>query len=297
MLTRIQNLNDKHLVKHIATCQIDSKYYVIFPLANGGNLLEYWKKESETPQQPELILWAFQQLLGITGAIRTLHHDLEGDKNCRHGDIKPANILIFKQDGRDLLVIADLGVSKIHEQVTEMRRSGTDTRATTPAYEAPEVLESTRQGKPRARTYDIWSLGCVFLEFAIWLLYDFTAVENFEAHRSRPLEIPYPNTSFYSINPVGKAEILSDVSDAIEALREDPRCKGGTALGSLVDLIATKLLVIAVERRCKAEELHEELRKIVEYAEQDLSRLLNTTAQPPPVPKVFLPVRKPSKTL
>jgi serine/threonine protein kinase len=166
--------------------------------------------------------------------------------------------------------------------------------ATTRSYEAPEVFESERQGQPRARTYDIWSLGCVFLEFAIWLLYDFNAIKNFEANRLRPDK--NPNASFYQMTSVGKAEIPSEVSDAIKALREDPRCQGGTALESLVILIEDKLLVTAVKDRCKAEELCNELQKIVQDAEQDHSHLLNASDQPPPTPKVFLHVGQASRT-
>jgi serine/threonine protein kinase len=290
-LTRIQNLNNRHLIKHIATCQRDSSYYVIFPLANGGSLLEYWQHENEIPRGPSLILWSLQQMLGLAEAIRALHHDLDGNIHCRHGDLKPANILLFKEDGDGLLVIADLGVSRIHEQPTLLRRSGTTTMATTRSYEAPEV-KSERDGQPRARTYDIWSLGCVFLEFAIWLLYDFNAVKNFEENRRRPVENPH--ASFYQMTSAG-VKIASEVLDTIKALREDPRCKGGTALESVVNLIADKLLVTTVKDRCKAEQLRDELRRIVDAAE-DPSYLLNVADQPSPIPKVFLPPGQSSKT-
>jgi len=287
-LTKIQKLNNRHLIKHIATCQRGTNYYVIFPLANGGNLLEYWKREIEVPRSLELIMWSLQQMLGLAGAIYTLHHDLGVDIHCRHGDLKPANILLFEEDEDRLLVIADLGVSRIHEQRTNLRRGGTTTMATTRSYEAPEVLEPGRQDQPRARTYDIWSLGCVFLEFAIWLLYDFDAIKNFEDNRKRHLENPH--ASFFQITSAGQAEIPPEVLDAIKALREDPRCQGGTSLEALVNLIADKLLVTAAEDRCKAEQLRDELQKIVQKARQDLSCLLNATDQTPPVPKVFLPV-------
>ena len=292
-LTKILNLNNRHLIKHIATCERGSNYYVIFPLANGGSLLDYWKRENEKPRSLELILWSLQQMHGLAGATYALHHDLGGDIHCRHGDLKPANILLFEEDADRFLVIADLGVSRIHEQQTNLRRCGTTTMATTRSYEAPEVLESGRQDQPRARTYDIWSLGCVFLEFAIWLLYDFDAIKNFEDNRKRPLENPH--ASFFYMTPVGKAEIPTEVLDAIKALREDPRCQGGTSLESLVNLIADKLLVTAAEDRCKAEQLRDELQKIVQKARQDFSYLLNATNQPPPIHKVFLPVQS-SKT-
>jgi serine/threonine protein kinase len=289
-LTGIQNLNNRHLIKHIATCQQNTDYYVVFPFANGGNLLEYWEREIEIPRSLDLIMWSLQQMLGLAGALYTLHHDLGADIHCRHGDIKPANILLFEKGDDRILVLADLGVSRFHEERTHMRRGGTTTMATTLSYEAPEVLELGNKDKPRARTYDIWSLGCVFLEFVIFLLYDFKAVKNFEDNRKRTTTCDNPNASFFQTTSNGHAEILPEVFDAIEALREDPRCRGGTSLNVLVNLIADKLLVTVVENRWRAEQLHEELQKIVHKANQDRSYLLNTTDQSPPVPKVFLPV-------
>ncbi|KAG9235386.1 kinase-like domain-containing protein [Amylocarpus encephaloides] len=294
-LTTIQNLNNRHLIKHIATCESDSQYYVIFPLANGGSLLDYWARKNEIPRDQGLIFWSLQQMLGLAGAICALHHDLDGEIHCRHGDLKPANVLLFNEDESEdgLLVIADLGVSRVYEHPTHIRRSGTTTKATTRSYQAPEV-ELELYGQPRARTYDIWSLGCVFLEFAIWLLYDFHAIQNFEENRRRP--VGNPQASFYQMTPERKAKIPPEVSDAIKALREDQRCKGGTAVESLVNLIADKLLVTVVEDRYKAEQLRDELQKIVQDAEQNPSYLLNVTGQRSPIPKIFLPAEQPPKT-
>jgi serine/threonine protein kinase len=248
--------------------------------------MDYWEFESKTPRNPELVLWSLQQMLGLAEAIRALHHDLGGDLHLRHGDLKPANILFFKEDGDNFLMVADVGVSRIHEQPTLLRRVGTTTEATTRSYEAPEVAFE-RPGQPRARTYDIWSLGCVFLEFAIWLLYDVNAINNFEENRRDPLQ--NKDASFY-VTTGGKAELSKDVSDAIKALREDPRCQGGTALGSLVNLIADKLLVIAVDERCKAEQLRDELHKIVQDAEQNPLYLFKAADQPNPIPEKLDPI-------
>jgi serine/threonine protein kinase len=289
-LTKTLNLNNRHLVKHIATCERGSNYYVIFPLADGGSLLDYWKRENEKPRKLELVLWSLRQMHGLAGAVYSLHHDLGGGIHCRHGDLKPANILLFEEDSDPFLVIADLGVSRIHEQQTNLRPGGTTTTATTRSYEAPEASEPGQKNQPRARTYDIWSLGCVFLEFVIWLLHDYDAIENFEDNRKLPPE--NPNASFFQINIDRKATILPEVLDAIKALREDPRCQAGTSLESLVNLIADKLLVTSAQDRCKAEQLRDELQEIVQKAQHDLRYLLNPTDQPAPVHKVFLKASK-----
>ncbi|RGP80742.1 serine threonine kinase [Fusarium longipes] len=159
----IQSLQHEHLIKLIATCQKGSTCYFIFPWADGGDLLDFW--ESNDPRQcsKELILWSLHQMLGIVSAIKALH-----ERNIRHGDIKPQNILHFlKKDKRDTmdergrLILADVGVSKKHREVTSMRHDPTNCQQSTVTYEAPEAQTDQREGKPRGRRYDMWSLGYV----------------------------------------------------------------------------------------------------------------------------------------
>ncbi|KAH8750659.1 kinase-like domain-containing protein [Hyaloscypha finlandica] len=288
-LTKTLNLKNRHLIKHIATCERGSDYYIIFPLADAGSLLDYWRRENEKPRSLELILWSLRQMHGLAGAIYSLHHGLGDDIHYSHGGLKPTKILLFDADSDPLLVIADFGVPRIYEWQRHMRRGRTTAKAATRSYEPPEASEPGQQNQPMARTHvDIWFLGCLFLEFAIWLLYDYNAIENFKENRKRHPENPH--ASFFQLTLDRKAMILPEVSDAIKALREDPRCQGSTSLESLVNLIADKLLVTAAEDRCKAEQLRDELQIIVQKARQDPSHLLNATDQPPQAPKVFLPV-------
>jgi len=60
---------------------------------------------------------------------------------------------------------------------------GTTTKAIICLYEVPEVYESEHQNESRVRIYDIWSLGCVFLEIVIWLLYNSKVLTNFENNK------------------------------------------------------------------------------------------------------------------
>lgn len=272
-LEQIQNLHHQHLIQHLATYEIGQLYYVIFPWADGGNLREFWTREDSRQRTPELALWSLRQMLGLAGALKALH-----SVNCRHGDLKPENILHFKEGGEGVLVIADVGVSKVHEMETKMRRTATSTRATTPSYEAPEVY--LHQKMPLARRYDIWSIGCIFLEFTIWLLHDFETINSFGYARDAP------EFSFYKLTPDGTAETHPVVSAAIDALRQDPRCKGGTALEALVSLIAEHLLQVKVDRRHTADEVHDKLRKIVQDAEKTPSYLFNRVDPPPAMPLV-----------
>ncbi|OCL02174.1 kinase-like protein, partial [Glonium stellatum] len=80
-----------------------------------------------------------------------------------HGDIKPSNILGFKNgDGAHLWKIADFGISKIERHKHEtVSFSSSTVPLFTPKYAAPEVVQC-----PIVREYssDIFSLGCVLAE-------------------------------------------------------------------------------------------------------------------------------------
>ncbi|KAK7423845.1 hypothetical protein QQZ08_008889 [Neonectria magnoliae] len=152
-LLKIQNLEHKHLIKIIATCNREPSYYIIFPWADGGNLREFWQHRN-SHRTPDLILWSLQQMFGLADGLKALH-----DENCRHGDLKPENILHFKQnedpnDRQGVLVIADVGVSKFHKEVTRLRNLPTNTKATTPSSRRQGAEVSRVSEAVRALTED-----------------------------------------------------------------------------------------------------------------------------------------------
>jgi len=130
------------------------------------NLWDFWKAHDGplTPNPKNEMLWIASQILGIVDAVALLHNE-----NLRHGDIKPENILCFQSitDSSMNLVLADFGLGRAHDRATELRARTTVTVAVTMAYRAPE---SDMRGIVRSRLYDIWCLGCLFLEMAGWIL-------------------------------------------------------------------------------------------------------------------------------
>ncbi|KAI0437012.1 kinase-like protein [Xylaria telfairii] len=281
-LIATQNLKHPHLIRHIATIQHGELYYVIFPWADGGNLSDFWKSDPDALQTrpPSLFKWSFQQMFGLVDGLFALH-----EVNCRHGDLKPENILHFRAPDNSTLqhiqsgtlVIADVGVSRVHQQATELRKDPTKTKATTPCYEAPEV--ELDEKAPRGRRYDMWSVGCIFMEFTIWLLYGHAAIGNFRKLRS--------GAAYYEMTTKNTAVIHPAVSRGLEALRNDPRCGEDTGLSNLVSLIADDLIVIDAGKRVKAGELKEKFGKIVKTAEEDPEYLVRQTEPPPRIPDAF----------
>lgn len=303
-LIDIRRFNNPHLIRHIAAFKIEREKPVcciIFPFARGGDLQQYWgrfdgKGENDSERKryhglrtADLVKWALEQMRGVATGIRDLHGGYGEGTNVRHGDLKPANILLFEGDGDEgRLVIADLGIAKVHMSPTDARtQKGTGTNATTRAYEAPEANdEADRKNFPRSRAYDIWSLGCIFLEFAIWLLFDVAAVDNF-ANR-RPRQWTGDDGGFYAIPTHGPPTVCEEVRHAITDLLSDKRCGEDTALGQLVRFIADEMLVTDVKGRCAANDLVKKLEEILELARGRGEEYLLKTVESTATPEMFL---------
>lgn len=104
------------------------------------------------------------------------------DQDCgRHGDIKPHNVLWFRQDdnqfGHGELKISDFGLTTFHSTATTKVPS--EGIARTQTYMAPEFDLNESLSRP----FDIWSLGCTYLEFITWILLGAEGVEQFSKSR------------------------------------------------------------------------------------------------------------------
>lgn len=117
-------------------------------------------------------------------------NDLLVKQYGRHGDINPGNILWFgDHDGgvetlSGTLKIADFGQAEFNS--LKSRTAPRDV-ANTLTYRPPECDRLVRNEQPLIRQrYDIWCLGCVFLEFVTWLLGGEDLQLEFTASRMTP---------------------------------------------------------------------------------------------------------------
>ncbi|KAF5717856.1 CMGC kinase [Fusarium mundagurra] len=171
MLAKLGKTNHCHLVSVLgAYCQFN-EYYLIFDWAD-CDLLRYWKdRHSEPDFSLENVLWLAEQCVGLASGLE--QQDDTGDRSLkklygRHGDIKPENILWYRDSdqGPGTLRICDFGVSEIHS--TQSRSGiGNSHVASSPYYRPPEW---ELQDGTISRSYDIWTIGCLYLEFLGWLL-------------------------------------------------------------------------------------------------------------------------------
>ncbi|KAL6362609.1 hypothetical protein LRP88_03900 [Fusarium phalaenopsidis] len=127
------------------------------------------------------------------------HRD-KREKYGRHGDLKPENILLFPspKDNPGVLKISDLGQAELHSTCSKTRRESRGVNTLT--YRPPE---SDIEPHLISRASDIWSLGCIFLEFVTWMLGGMTHVDKFKRKRmSRDLYLHMDSDTFYQLERI-----------------------------------------------------------------------------------------------
>lgn len=193
----------KHLNMLLASYQWQQLYYLLFPWAT-ASLQELWTQRSPDPVvSDDQVEWMLRQCHGITHALAMIHEPsaypsqegvilhAAGEQTflLRHGDIKPQNILWFEDEATYMsrprghlgtLKISDFGSTQIHLVATEKRGATTESGEWTEMYSGPEM---DHPGLPMSRSSDIWSLGCVYLEFITWLLMGAKGLEDFRERR------------------------------------------------------------------------------------------------------------------
>ena len=187
---------EKHLIKLHLTFRHRDRLYLLFEWAT-SNLAEFWDKHPRVQVTPQVTSWIALQFQGLARAVKRIHGlttgQLEsqssshgngmdnGKTRGRHGDIKPNNILWFKrrEDDDNLLVLSDLGLTRYHTEWTKSLVSRID--GCTATYRAPEV----DMRRSISQRYDIWSLGCVFLEFCVWYLQGQAGLDKFDDDRQQ----------------------------------------------------------------------------------------------------------------
>ncbi|KAK0614521.1 hypothetical protein B0T14DRAFT_499772 [Immersiella caudata] len=295
VLNHFSNDESPHLISLLAAYSKGTDYCLLFPWAD-YDLKALWVNTSPGPPLDKTTLeWVVAQSLGIASGPRKIHNYRTKSNNLylgdnriygRHGDIKPDNILVFlnQEDpqSRGTLVITDFGLTRFDADHTRTY-FGRDIPMT-PTYRPPEY--DLGEGRV-SRSSDIWSYGCVLLEFVTWylggskLLYKFVhqrqtpdpqylginSDQFFEVFRSKP-EGDKTVTIFARV----KVEVLEFVSE----LRSHENCS--ETVHSLLDLIIEHMLVVktkGIGSRAIIEEVYMELQNIHERLSDSSYKLVS----------------------
>jgi serine/threonine protein kinase len=190
-----------HITPLLAAFKHKGSFYLMFPWAHGGNLSDIWKIYSTSPNGQESnqrfakwfsVPWFLDQCWGVADALATTHQrsvaEATGGQYSSggqlHADIKPENILCFNHgeetEGPFTLKLADFGLT----QMVVGPNLDVDRVAHTKTYRPPEHdIEDKVNLK-----YDVWCLGCLFLEFITWVLLGWTGVTEFRDARLDELD-------------------------------------------------------------------------------------------------------------
>ena len=202
MLKKFSNPSHNHLISLLATYEQFGNFFLIFHWAE-ADLQRYWRDISPLPPidletgiwHMETVLWMAEQCKGIAHGVVEIHQYVTSSLKTHpqkeffghHGDIKPENVLWFPdsdhaQTSGGTLKLSDFGLAEFNIHTVLMKPKSTF--ATSPPYRAPEIdLEGTGA---IGRSYDMWTLGCLYLEFITWMLGGWDLVTEFTWKRMEP---------------------------------------------------------------------------------------------------------------
>ncbi|KAF2440124.1 kinase-like protein [Karstenula rhodostoma CBS 690.94] len=216
VLRRLNDLDHTQIIRLLGSFSYKGHFHMIFPWAN-GNLQDFWNSQLDSTARASgrTAHWLCQQMLGITDALSNVHDTQRFGRNAdtllmppdtrthgRHGDIKPENILWFEDnsvgtEGRSpgILKLADFGLADFHSKFS---KSGANAKGVTGTYQAPEfdVVGVVSQ------KYDMWSLGCVLMEFIVWYVDGWDGVDSFSKRRSEDTASGIRMDNFYDVRSV-----------------------------------------------------------------------------------------------
>ncbi|KAK4194064.1 hypothetical protein QBC40DRAFT_189047, partial [Triangularia verruculosa] len=272
ILKAINKTPHPHLITLLVTYEYQERFHLVFPLAQ-CDLLQYWEAgEKDQAHNDELTArWLAQQCHGLASGLKQVHQSsrvtsesfaererlvrrsvfsyisqAHGSQEagprlvCQHGDLKPENILLFPDSpayqsvgGKGILKITDFGEAEFGEYGAVAQKR----LPTTPIYQAPEASKAL--GKLSMGTaYDIWSLGCVFLEFITWCFGGWAYFDAFVSARAEP-------------------DPLSVRVPFIDDMHRKPECT--RFFHDFLDLIQQEMLIIDPRTRISSVDLEQRL--------------------------------------
>ncbi|KAI0140283.1 hypothetical protein BJ166DRAFT_473272 [Pestalotiopsis sp. NC0098] len=251
----MRRLEHPHLIQATGSFERGNDGGFIFPWAEGGSLQDLWFRTDTSLNNSGLLSWALSQIEGLIDGIARLNAT-----NTHHGDLKPANILCFSTAKENLgtLVVADVGLAKMYRYYTDQRRDPTTAKYASKKYMPPEAALF----KPvLSRRCDMWSLGCVLLEFLIWLTLGRAELRKFfnaaqvnkrvkkgKVYQEHKLEVP-----FWEGNPIRVSRFVVQWGAKVASALKNAPIKA-RVLEGVLELIQNRLLIIPVEYRANSQE-------------------------------------------
>ncbi|KAK5046954.1 hypothetical protein LTR84_007308 [Exophiala bonariae] len=262
------------IVPHITSWSQKDDHFILYPKAR-YNLRQFMQNVEPVKFTRHETLWFLKQLEGLALAIAHVH-DMKIPTNTQpepsegtfwgcHFDIKPENILVFEKvhGQHPRFRIADFGVGVFHPAGKKGAHSELTSEAHgTVTYFAPDKEITNKVSRP----FDMWALGCVYLELMAWLFGFFQGIEGFSTARFNctGADVSNRNDRFWYMKQ-GTPRLLPTVENVMRELKIVccPRMPAFLGVLEAVD----HLLEINDKTRWKAETLKEHMARIIKEAD------------------------------
>ncbi len=218
ILSNLSLVRHNHLLAPVTSWQQRDYLYLLFPRAR-SNLQSFLLETPPPNLTRDAVLWFLAEIKALADAVRLIHNlgpaglgHVEASKpsrtvasnmtQCFHHDLRPANILVFTKTGTStsIFMIADLGLARISQTFSGSLPYHDE------AYSAPDADPS--------RPYDIFSLGCIFLEISLWVLGTATSLDEFAGKRRK-----VNGSDAYWYRAEEKASLKPSVIEVLEDLQ------------------------------------------------------------------------------
>ena len=281
----LQHLNDfrthnnKHLMLGLAAFQYRGEWSIIFPKAECD--LSKYMDDHSPPGTWDGMQGAAEQLSGLMSALGDIHspvrlyavHPKQKEPIFgMHGDIKGDNILCFPStEGLEMLfVLADFGLSATHREQSRSNIPNKDIPPV-PGYRPPEC---DIEGGTCSRLFDVWTIGCLYLDFLTWLLGGRELLEAFRKFRTTLYIKGTKLDIFFEFKRVkgGQGYVIQvkpEVRKWIERLRDRDNCS--QMVQDMLTIIETNMLVVLAQgyTRMPAAELRHKFKAIHDLSRKD----------------------------
>lgn len=231
-------------------------------------------KATPEPLIGEDMIEFWDRLCNITHGL-ALIHSFPGDTSSNisvllgwHQDIKPANILVFSgigTSGYDVYFkIAKLSLYHFKTSEAQQPEDSNLDAFGTRAYNAPEMfgLESALDSLPVGvrRDVDVWSVGCVFSEAAVWSRFGWRRVLEYRFQRQQELKksLDLDDEHFFH----GGSDVLPIVLDTHKHMVRRPRMIDHVTV-QILRILDEDVFLNENEPRCSAKQVFYKSKRVI----------------------------------
>ncbi|KAK3942690.1 hypothetical protein QBC46DRAFT_425116 [Diplogelasinospora grovesii] len=234
--------------------------FILLEYANQGSLDDFFSR-NDIPCQRSHHYELWRELRNLVAGLRFFHNLEKSERKLLRGvhqDLKPSNIFVFREGDeltyRYRFKIGDLGLSSLksdHDLHTDNK--------STKMYGPPELTNTRSNFEPLNEgvswAADIWSLGCIFFETAVWTVLGDRGRDRFFQERMQDTQqLPSLREAGYSACFHDGSKTLGALDRMLKLIKSNRRlCDDLTE--RIAELIFSHMLLSKPEERHRAKDL------------------------------------------